>query len=401
MKLNVKKTFLLGLGFFAVSLVWPLFNVHVPHFLSKFIDSQLQINAIMTLDNILAVFMIPFIASLSDRTQTRFGRRMPYLLVGIPIAAIAFVFLPFHKSFWSLIAIITVLNFSMAIFRAPTVALMPDITPAPLRSKANGIINFMGGLASVFVLIGGSYLYKLNPSFPFIFTALLMLLALFFLFKFIKEPKIGAKSEEEKVNLFHAVVDILKDPDKSTLYILLAIFFWFVGYQGVEATFSNYCVKFLGLEVSDAQFILGFFALAFLASAIPAGFIGSKLGKRKTILIGLTGDTLIFIILATLGTVFPFNKWIMIGFMLIGGFFWALVNINSYPMIVERTSEEKIGTYTGLYYFASSLAAITGPLIVGAFVDGIGFKVTFLVTSVAYFIAFICIKATKISVKKV
>lgn len=394
MKLNVKKTFLLGLGFFSVSLVWPLFNVHVPYFLSKFLDSQLEINAIMTLDNILAVFMIPFIASMSDRTQTRFGRRMPYLLVGIPLSAIAFVILPLHQSFLQLMIIITILNFSMAIFRAPTVALMPDITPAPLRSKANGIINFMGGLASVFVLIGGAKLYKLNPHYPFIFTAVLMFMALFMLFKFIKEPKVGVNSEEEKINIKHAFTSIVKDEDKTTLYILLAIFFWFVGYQGIEATFSNYCVQFLGLDVSDAQFILGFFALAFLVSAIPAGFIGSKLGKRRTILIGLTGDAIVFMILATLGTVFPFNKGIMIGFMLIGGFFWALININSYPMIVERTSEEKIGTYTGLYYFFSSLAAITGPLIVGAFVDLISFKVTFIVTGIAYVVAWLFIKNT-------
>lgn len=395
MKLDVKKTFILGLGFFSVSLVWPLFNVHVPRFLSQFIDSQFLINAVMTLDNILAVFMIPFIASLSDRTQTRFGRRMPFLMVGIPLSAIAFILLPMHQSFWQLILIITVLNFAMAIFRAPTVALMPDITPAPLRSKANGIINFMGGLASVVVLIGGAKLLKINPSAPFILTAVLMILALLMLLKFIKEPQIGVKSEEEKVNIIHAVKHLFHDEDKTTLYVLFAIFFWFIGYQGIEATFSNYCVQFLGIDVSDAQFILGFFALAFLVSAIPAGFIGSKLGKRTTILIGLVGDTVIFFLLATLGTIFPFNKLAMTGLMLVGGFFWALININSYPLVVERTSEEKIGTYTGLYYFASSLAAITGPLIVGAFVDLIGFKVSFIVTGIAFLVAFVFINTTK------
>lgn len=395
MKLNVKKTFLLGLGFFTVSLVWPLYNVYVPAYLSAFIDSQFKINAIMTLDNLLAVFMIPFIASMSDRTVTRFGRRMPYLMVGIPLSALTFILLPNHTSFWTLMLIITVLNFSMAIFRAPTVALMPDITPAPLRSKANGIINFMGGLASVFVLLGGSFLYRANPNYPFVLTAILMLAALGLLLKFIKEPKVGVDSKEERVNLHDAVRSILTDHDRSTLYILFAIFFWFVGYQGVEATFSNYCVKFLGLEVADASFILGFFALAFLASAIPAGFIGSKLGKRRTILVGLLGDTVIFFCLATLGTVLPFNKMLMLLLMLIGGFFWALVNINSYPMIVSRTSEEKIGTYTGLYYFASSLAAISGPLVVGAFVDAISFKATFIVTGAAYAIAFLLIRLTK------
>lgn len=396
MKLDIKKTFLLGLGFFSVSLVWPLYNVYVPIFLRDFLDSQFQINAIMTLDNLLAVSLIPFIASLSDRTTTRFGRRMPFLMIGIPISAIAFVFLPNYTSFLSFMVIITVLNFSMAIFRAPTVALMPDITPAPLRSKANGIINFMGGLASVFVLIGGSFLYRANRNFPFIFTAIMMFFALAMLIKFIKEPKIGEKSADERIGIIKSVKEIIHDQDKSTLFILFAIFFWFFGYQGIEATFSNYCVQLLGLEVSDASLILGFFALSFLVFSIPAGYIGTKIGKRKSILVGLIGDAVIFVSLSFIGTVIPFNQLLMMGLMAIGGFFWALININSYPMIVERTSEDRIGTYTGLYYFSSSLAAIFGPLFLGAFVDLIGFSISFWFTSFAYLVAFIFIKKTKI-----
>src|SRR6056297_358266 len=311
MKLDIKKTFLLGLGFFSVSLVWPLYNIYVPIFLRDFLDSQFQINAIMTLDNILAVFMIPFMASLSDRTHTRFGRRMPFLMVGIPLSALAFILLPNYTSFINLIVIITILNFAMAIFRAPTVALMPDITPAPLRSKANGIINFMGGLASVFVLMCGSFLYRMNENLPFIITALLMFIALSFLVKFIKEPKVGEKSKEAPVRLITSIKTIKNDPDSTTGFVLLAIFFWFVGYQGLEATFSNYCVQLLGLEVSDASFILSFFALAFLVSAIPAGYIGSYLGKRRTILIGLIGDVTVFIVIGTIGTVLPFNQLFM------------------------------------------------------------------------------------------
>lgn len=394
MKLNIKKTFLLGLGFFSVSLVWPLYNVYVPIFLRSFINSQFQINAIMTLDNILAVFLIPVIASLSDKTNTRFGRRMPYLIIGIPLSAIMFILLPRHTNFWSLILIITILNFAMAIFRAPTVALMPDITPAPLRSKANGIINFMGGLGSVFVLMGGSFLYRANPNYPFVFTAFMMTFALLLLVRYIKEPKVGVNSDDEKVDLIAAIKVIRNDKNRSTLFILFSIFFWFVGYQGIEATFSNYCVQLLGLDVSDSSFILSFFALAFLIFAIPSGYIGTAIGKRKCILIGIWGDSIVFLSLATIGTVFPFNKLIMIALMFIGGFFWALININSYPMLVERTTEAYIGTYTGLYYFASSLAAITGPLVIGALVDMIGFEIAFVATAVSYLIAFMLIYKT-------
>ena len=394
MKLDIKKTFLLGLGFFSVSLVWPLYNNYVPIFLRDFFDSQFLINLVMTLDNLLAVSLIPVIASLSDRTNTRFGRRMPYLMVGIPLAAVSFIFLPNYTGFLSFLLIITVLNFSMAIFRAPTVALMPDITPPPLRSKANGIINFMGGLASVFVLIGGSILYRTNKSLPFIFTAVLMFFALGMLLKFIKEPKIGEKAAEERISIRSAVKAIVNDADKSTLYILIAIFFWFVGYQAVEATFSNYCVLFLGLDESDSGIILGFFALSFLIFSIPSGFIGSKIGKRKAILIGLIGDTVIFLLLTLIGTLIPFNQPLMMGLMMVGGFFWAMININSYPMVVERTTEEKIGTFTGLYYFSSSLAAITGPLILGGIIDLTSFVATFIFTACAYFIAFLFIKKT-------
>lgn len=395
MKLDIKKTFILGLGFFAVSLVWPLYNVYVPIFLRDYLSSQFQINGIMTLDNILAVSLIPFIAAMSDRTQTKYGRRMPYLMVGIPLAAIAFLLLPNYWSFLSFMIIITLLNFSMAIFRAPTVALMPDITPAPLRSKANGIINFMGGLASVFVLIGGAMLYKLNHNLPFIMTAVLMVLALLMLMRFIKEPEVGERAAEEKVGILKSVKTIVQDENPSTRSILIAIFFWFVGYQGIEATFSNYCVQFLKLDVSDASMILGFFALAFLVFAIPSGFVGSKLGKRRTILIGIAGDCLVFLGLALVGTVIPFSKPIMMGMMLVGGFFWALININSYPLVVEMTTEEHIGTYTGLYYFSSSLAAITGPLMVGAVVDLMGFGVTFIFTALAYGLAFVFVRQVR------
>jgi MFS family permease len=387
MKLNYKKTFLLGLGFFAVSLVWPLYNIYVPIFLRDFMSKQIQINAIMTLDNVLAVSLIPFVAALSDRTKTRYGRRMPYLMVGIPIAALMFILLPSYTSLISLMVIITILNFSMAIFRAPTVALMPDITPPPLRSEANGIINFMGGLASVVVLIGGAILYEIYHTLPFLLTSLLMLLALLMLVKYIKEPLQFVAAKDNKSSIKEMLKAIPSHERRETGFILLAIFFWFVGYQGVEATFSNYCVQFLKLPVSSASLILGFFALAFLIFAIPAGFIGSKFGKKRTILVGIFGDAITFIALFSLGNFIPYRFSFMMVLMFLGGFFWALININSYPLVVSQAPESLVGTYTGLYYFASSAAAILGPLTLGAFIDLFSFAPMFLLTSLSYLIA--------------
>ncbi|SDY61297.1 Na+/melibiose symporter [Proteiniborus ethanoligenes] len=399
MKLNYKKTFILGLGFFVISLVWSLYNFYVPLFLRDFLDSQFWINAIMTFDNLLAVSLIPVIGAMSDSTRTRFGRRMPYLIIGIPISAVLFSILPFYTSFISIVIILFFLNLSMAIYRAPTIALMPDITPAPLRSKANGVINFMGGLASVLVLFVGAYVYEFNKYLLFILTSILMIVSLILLRKFIKEPDKGEVSKEEKINVVGALLDVVRNKDKTALYLLFAIFFWFVAYQGVEATFSNYSVYFLGTTTKTGSIIMSSFAGMFLAFAIPSGFIASKVGKKRTILMGITGLIVVFLILSTIRatTTFlslPFNVIMMI-LMGIGGFFWALININSYPMVVECTTEDKVGTYTGLYYFFSSLAAILGPLMFGFFVDIIGFEFMFIVSSFSFVLAFIFIFFTK------
>ncbi|ACR79747.1 MULTISPECIES: MFS transporter [Kosmotoga] len=405
MKLDYKKTFILGLGFFAISLTWPLYNYYIPLFLKTYIKSQFWINSIMTLDNILAITLIPVFGSLSDRTNTRFGRRMPYLLIGIPISAILFALLPQYSSFTSLMIILISFNLAMAIYRAPTVALMPDITPRPLRSKANGIINFMGGLASVLVLSVGAVLYDINKNLPFIATAILMFLALAMLYIFIKEPKniTVTTNEEQKIGLISSIKEIFVSKDKTALYILLAIFFWFVGYQGVEATFSNYSVHFLKIKESTGSIILSSFAAAFLVFAIPSGFIATKFGKKRTILVGVAGLFIVFGLLAIVRTTtsvfgMPYNVVMMLLFA-IGGFFWACININSYPMVVETTTEEKVGTYTGIYYFFSSLAAILGPLIFGFFVDFLGFGSMFITAAVSFAIAFIFVFMIKSDTK--
>lgn len=396
LKLDYKKTFILGFGFFTTGLVWPLYNVYVPLFLREFFNSQFVINGIMTLDNILAIFLIPIISAMSDRTVTRYGRRKPYIMIGLPISALMFVILPgVSHDFWLFMVIITILNFAMAIYRGPVVALMPDMTPPELRSEANGIINFMGGLASVFVLIGGSYMYAANRNLPFLATGVVMILSLVIIMLYIKEPTTYVATEKkERVKIGRTIMDIAAAKDKKTIKILFAILFWFIGYQGLEATFSNYAVMYLGLKASEASLILGGYALAFLIFAIPSGFIGKKLGKKRTILIGLTADFFIFIILSLMGPmgIIPFNKIIMMSLFALAGIFWAFININSYPYVVEGVSEDKVGTYTGLYYFFSSIAAISGPFIFGLFVDIIGFSVLFHITAVTFVAAWVFVK---------
>lgn len=374
-KLNYKNTFLLGFGFFCISIVWPLYNAFVPIFLSKYLSSALLIGFVMTFDNIAAITLQPFFGALSDRTWSKRGRRMPYLMIGIPLSAIFFTLIPFEFSFISLIVIAMGFNIMMSIYRAPTVALMPDLTPSEHRSKANGIINLMGGLGAVMALFIGPMLYDMNRVYPFIAAAVVMLIALFILMKTIKEPEKAAKDDEEHVGIIKAFFEVIKDKDKSALLLLIAIFFWFVAYQGVEALFTLYGVKYLGIKESAAAFLLSFFSLTFLIFAIPSGFIATKIGRRKTIMTGIIGLLVVFMLI----TFFRNTTYIAV-LLGIGGIFWSLININSYPMVVEMTSDNKIGAYTGLYYFFSSLAAITGPPLLGFIIDFVGYGSLFIIS---------------------
>jgi MFS family permease len=389
-KLNYANTFLLGLGFFCISITWSLYNSFVPIFLNKYIESAFVIGIIMTFDNIAAITLQPFFGALSDRTNTRYGRRMPYLLIGIPVSAAFFFFIPYEFSLASLIAIVMCFNIMMSIYRAPTVALMPDLTPSPLRSKANGIINFMGGFGALLAYFVGSRIYDYNKHMPFMGTSILMIISILILYKTIREPSAPALKDEESSGIISAFNEILTEKDKSALFILFAIFFWFIGYQGIEALFTLYGVKYLGIKESAAALTLGFFSLSFLAFAIPSGFIATRIGRKRTIKIGLVGLMIIF------GAILFFKDIMIIrGPMLIGGMFWAFVNINSYPMVVEMTTDNKIGAYTGLYYFFSSMSAILGPPLFGKLIDQVGYGVLFLLALCFFLLAFICITYVK------
>jgi len=384
-KLDYKKTFILGLGFFSASIIWPIYNNYVPIMLETYIKSGTFIGAIMTIDNIFAVVFQPLFGALSDRTNTRFGRRMPFLLIGVPLAAIFCSLIPSSNSLISLMTFIIIMNFAMSIYRAPTVALMPDVTPSPLRSKANGVINFMGGLAAVIAYGLGGALYKVNPGYPFYMASIIMLAALILLYTNIKEPElIEIEKKEEKPKK-----DAAKN--KSLIFMLLAIFFWFTGFNAVETFFSLYGQHILGIEPGTSSIVLTSFSLAFLIFAIPAGFVASKLGRRKTILLGIIGALVVFVPL-----IFIRNALIISIILVSGGIFWALININSYPMIVEMAPKGLTGAYTGYYYFFSSTAAIVSPILFGWIKDLVGsYSPLFVYASMGFVLAFICMQFVK------
>lgn len=377
MRLNYGKLFLLGLGFFSVSLVWAGYNAFVPLFLAnKFNLNPAWIGFFMTLDNIAAFFIQPSVGAWSDRLRTPIGRRMPFILVGAPIAAAAFSLIPLAAVLPLFVACTTTLLLSMALWRTPVVALMPDITPSRFRSQANGVINLMGGLGSIAATLGGSQLYRMNEAYPFWAGSALMLVAVLFLFLLVKEPKEYEVTEvKERPSLWGALKEELRAKEKSPLKILSAIFFWFVAYNAIEAFFTLYATNHLGLDGSDGARLLGHLSVIFVLFALPAGYLGARFGRRWTI---MTGIILMGLLMLSMyiwpkeSLVIPIGRLPALGqlytislLLMLAGASWALININSLPMVVDMTDNNKVGTYTGLYYLFSTLAAIAGPNING------------------------------------
>lgn len=391
MKLNYGKTFLLGFGFFGVSVIWGIYNAFVPVFLQqKFGLSAGVIGFFMTLDNIAALFIQPPVGAWSDKLRTPIGRRMPFILIGAPIGAIAFGIIPLAGILPLFVACTSSLLLSMALWRTPVVALMPDITPSQFRSQANGIINFMGGIGAIISFLVGSSLYEMNPAFPFWMGSVLVVAASLLVFVFIKEPKEYEAAEKEP-GMFESLRVVLQDQDKSALRLFFAIFFWFLGYAAIEAFFNLYAINHLGLTEANGTRLLGQLSLIFVIFALPAGYIGAAIGRRVTIVIGiLIMATVIAVIyflpastlltrlspLPVIGVSVedgaPRSLIVMGALLMVAGAGWALININSLPMVVDMTDASRIGTYTGLYYLFSTLSAIAGPNINGQLVQWTG-----------------------------
>lgn len=418
MRLDYKRTFLLGFGFFGVSVIWSVYNSFVPILLEGYGLPLALVGFVMTLDNIIGIFVQPYVGQLSDSTRTRLGRRLPYILAGAPVAAVFFCLIPIvymlipegATGLSLMMAAIVVMNIAMAIFRTPVVALMPDITPPAQRSKANGIINLMGGVGTTVAFgLGGAF--ALNRGLPFWIVAVVLLIAEGIVLLTIREPQRFTAGEGEAKRpsfgrslreLFGTLGEIFTEKDKSALFICLAIFSWFMGYNAIEAFWSLYGRDVLfrplvesGVLTGDAAAgraagMLMFLSGSFLLFALPAGFIATRLGRKPTIMAGLA-------LLAVLWTgiyFFPNSTYIYVTLVL-SGIGWALININSLPVVADLASDEKIGAYTGLYYFFSLLAASTSPTIVGLLMDLFGMTVMFIFTPAFMALAFLLMLGVK------
>lgn len=390
--LNYRKTFLIGFGFFASSLAWSIYNSFVPVLLEeRYLQSTALIGFIMTIDNIFGVIFQPLVGQISDRTRTRFGKRMPYILIGIPICAVAFFFIPRTKSLIAMMTVIIIFNLVMSIWRSPVISLMPDLTPPVHRSKANGIINLMGGVGGIVAFLAGGYLANVGgDNMPFLMGSIIMIFALLMLFFFVKEPdsrNLVTASEKTGENISKKLLgDLSKEEKRSLLFLLFAIFFWFCGYNAVESFFTLYATKQLMVSKGDAAMMLSLFSLTLVAFALPAGILAGRYGRKRMILIGLCGMILVF-----LPMLFIENLMLLRLLLLLGGLFWACININSLPMVVELASHDRIGSFTGYYYFFSFSAAIISPTLFGWIRDLTqDYATLFLYSVIAFVLALIC-----------
>ena len=290
-------TFLIGLGFFTMGLMDPLYDTFVPIFLGKFINSNGVIGTVMTLDNVLAIFLIPVFAALSDRTRTKIGRRMPYIIICLPIAAVAFGLIPWAsgQTLILLIIIICILNLFKQAVRGPVVALMPDIIPGDLRSEANGVINTMGGIATIVgtvllarlmdveLNLGSIHIGKDVLAFPV--STILVILAVILMFFFVKEDpkKYNENKAEDTPPVLKSIKFVFSQKDKSALFILLSLLCWFLGYQGALPFLGKYSKEIMGTSSGTASLAAGMVGIAYALFAIPSGKFAHNKGRKKTI----------------------------------------------------------------------------------------------------------------------
>lgn len=427
MKLNYKRTILVGMAFFLISAFWQAYDAIVPLILTNHFGlPQSASGAVMSIDNILAVFLLPLFGAISDKASSRHGKRTPFILVGTLVAVVAFVGLTLIDNyqlakvvaagvpsleqgamteeafaelvrsatveitlanplpFIGFIAALLVVLVAMATFRSPAVALMPDVTVKPLRSKANAIINLTGTAGGILVLVLGMVFAtskKLYMQYtPYVIAVVaVMLTGLIVFLLTVKEKPWAEEMERETVAL--GLSDREENGEgrklsraelRSLLLILASVALWFIGYNSITSKYSVYATNILGF---DFNFTLIIAQAAAIVSYIPVGFISSRFGRRKTILAGV-------IILASAFFIGNFitpstPELVMYPVFVLAGIGWATINVNSFPMVVELSRGGDVGKYTGYYYTASMAAQIIAPILSGFLYDLIGMRYVF------------------------
>ena len=417
MKLNYKRTFLVGLAFMSICAFWQTYDNIIPLILQNtFGLGETVTGALMAADNVLALFLLPVFGAFSDKVDTRFGKRMPFIVVGTVLAVIFYLLLPMADGKANLVLFLVALFgalVSMGLYRSPAVALMPDVTPAPLRSKANAVINLMGAVGGVYALIMIKLLVGKGetPDYMplFVSVAALMVVCVGVLVITINERKVKALvAEEEKVfggreagdkasaNASSAETEadasadttaktMPADVKRSMLFLLASVFLWFTAYNAVTTAFSRYTKVVWKLEGGGFANCLMVATVAAILSYLPIGMISSKIGRKKTISGGIVLMTLCYLAAFFCPT---YQSWINIAFAVIG-VGWAAISVNSYPMVVEMSKEGDIGKYTGTYYTFSMAAQIFTPVFSGFLLEYVSYKTLFPYAFVFMIIAFL------------
>ena len=421
MKLNYKRTVLVGMAFFLISAFWQAYDAIVPLILTNHFGlPQTASGAVMSIDNVLAVFLLPIFGAISDRVRSKHGRRTPFILIGSVVSIVTFVVLTLIDNYQlarvvnagipslsedsellrrsaleltianplpliGFIATLLVVLVAMATFRSPAVALMPDVTVKPLRSKANAIINLTGTAGGILVLVLGMVFatsknhYMQYTPYVIAVTAIMLTGLIIFLIS-VKEPKWAREMEEEtaRLGLEESPLEagerrrLSRAELRSLLLILASVALWFVGYNSITSKYSVYATNIL--EV-DFNFTLIVAQAAAIVSYIPVGIIASKIGRKKTIL----GGVVILASAFAIGIFIPprTSALVMYPVFALAGIGWATINVNSFPMVVELARGGDVGKYTGYYYTASMSAQIVAPILSGLLYDLFGMRYVF------------------------
>lgn len=404
MRLNYPRTFLLGLAFCGLQILFAIYNAYMPIFLQSgrpgfaegtAVEGGFGLGAgmtgfIMSLENLAAILILPFIGALSDHTASRLGKRKPYLLFGAPLTALAFAALPLllGQPLWLFLLAASVFIVAVDVIRTPIIALMPDITPSPQRSQANGVINLMGGVGAVLAFVIGGALFRQSTVAPFLFGAAALVAGCLTVVALVPVPSslglprppggllaqaraaAGADS-----GVFRELRHLARDPDRSPMLLLAAIFCLFVSYGALTVFFTSFAADTLGVPRGTEAQLLTYFALAIVVFALPAGLAGARLGRRRTMLLG----TLVMG-LALAGIGLTSNLLLIRVLLVVGGAGWALLGVNALPMVLDCAPEgdQHVGVYTGIYFIATQTADVLGPTMIGLLLDASGRNYRFM-----------------------
>ena len=414
MKLDYRRTILIGFAFLSICAFWQMYDNLVPLILTNtFHMNETLSGAIMAADNVLALFLLPLFGGLSDRCKSRLGRRRPFILVGtlsavvlmmgLPLLADSYHAAPAPGKLAAFIAVLGLLLISMGIYRSPAVALMPDVTPKPLRSKANAVINLMGAVGGILYLLVTTFLYKTKSDHYITYLPLfaivggIMLGALAIVMLVVNEPKLVAEQrlyeqahpEDNLTQTTETGEKLPRDVKRSLAFLLCSIALWFIGYNGITTWFSVYAENTWNMSLGQANTCLTIATAGAIVSYIPVGIVASHIGRRKTIRFGtlLLSCSFFAAFVYTLVSS-AFSPVLYVLFILVG-MAWAAINVNSLPMVVEMCKGSEVGKFTGLYYTFSMSAQIMTPIVAGWLMNHVSYKALFPYAAIFVFASFI------------